>query len=68
MLAVVDAAGYYDENTVALPANVQKALNGPETDVFADYEVCPLTRSKPGHMQHVCVAEASHIVVVKPDR
>jgi hypothetical protein len=67
MLAVVDAVGYYDENTIALPANVLKILNGSGTDVFADYDVCPLTRSKPGHMQHVCVVEASKVFVRKPD-
>ncbi|MGA7713702.1 MAG: hypothetical protein WCA81_17540 [Rhizomicrobium sp.] len=66
MLAVVAATGYYDENTIAVPANVQKALNGLDTDIFANYAVCPLTRSKPGHMQHVCIVSASHLVIVKP--
>ena len=33
------------------------------TDVFGDFEVCPLTKSKPGEMQWVCVESASHLVI-----
>jgi len=64
MLAAVDAAGHFDDETgPPLPTNVHQALNGFGTDIFADYKVCPLTRSKLGHMQFVCVVSASNIVV-----
>jgi hypothetical protein len=30
--------------------------------IFADFEVCPLTKEKPGELQIVCVQSATHIV------
>jgi len=50
-----------------LPDNLSKYLNKPGDvygrDIFGDFEVCPLTPSKPGEMQTVCVETASHLVV-----
>ena len=66
MLAVVDSQDRYDENTVPLPSRIRKALETPETQVFADYEVCPLTRDRPGEMRHVCLAGASRISIRNP--
>jgi hypothetical protein len=64
MLAVVDSADVYEEMAPPpLPKHVGRELNGSGTHIFGDYEVCPLTRSIPGHMQHVCVARASNLVV-----
>ncbi|MDE2182779.1 MAG: hypothetical protein KGJ78_07135 [Alphaproteobacteria bacterium] len=65
MLAVVDSQDKYDENTVPLPESIRKMLEEPGSEVFADYQVCPLTRSRPGHMQHVCMVSASHVFVRK---
>jgi hypothetical protein len=33
-----------------------------ETSVYGDYLVCPFTRSRPGWMQYVCIARASHVI------
>jgi len=30
---------------------------------YGDFEVCPFTQEKPGHMQMVCVQSVSHLVV-----
>ena len=46
-----------------LPDSVRRAL-GPDATgkrINADFEVCPLTKEKPGHMQMVCVIGASHV-------
>ncbi len=34
-------------------------------DIFGDFEVCPFTPEKEGHLQLVCIQSASHLVVVK---
>lgn len=34
-----------------------------ETDLFADFMVCPFTRERPGVMQLVCVDSATNLVV-----
>lgn len=65
MLAVVDADGRYDEETVPLPADIRAALAEPGTKVFADYEVCPLTPDRPGEMRHVCLAAATNLMIRK---
>ena len=50
-----------------LPGNLSKALNKPGDaygrDIFGDFEVCPLTKSRLGEMQMVCVDAASHLVI-----
>ena len=38
-----------------------RALLSWEHPVFADFEVCPFTRSRPGVMQFVCIAAASNL-------
>jgi hypothetical protein len=56
-----------DEN---IPPNLSKALfkydDKWSSDVYGDFEVCPLTKRKPEEMQMVCVASASHLIVKKP--
>jgi hypothetical protein len=32
-------------------------------DVYADFEVCPFTPQRKGHLQLVCIESASHVVV-----
>ncbi|HEY2013420.1 MAG TPA: hypothetical protein VGH38_07960, partial [Bryobacteraceae bacterium] len=36
---------------------------GFDCDVYADFEVCPFTRAKPGVMQRVCVESAANRTV-----
>jgi hypothetical protein len=48
--------------TTELPKNVDSLLNDFDTEVFGDFEVCPLTESKVGVMQIVCVKSAAHLV------
>ena len=38
---------------------------GFDCDVYADFEVCPFTREKPGVMQRVCVESAANRRVVR---
>jgi hypothetical protein len=44
-----------------IPANLESRY-GPGIDVFGDFEVCPLSKEKPGEMQFVCVESATHLV------
>ena len=52
-----------------VPDNFSKAMYKGKTediysrDMFGDFEVCPLTKSKEGEMQMVCVESASHLVI-----
>ena len=54
-----------------IPRNLNKALFKYDkewgSDVYGDFEVCPLTKKKPEEMQMVCVESASHLVVKKPE-
>jgi len=55
-----------DEDNV--PGNLRKALFKYDelgNDVYGDFEVCPLTKNKPGEMQMVCMESASHLVAKK---
>lgn len=38
---------------------------GFDCDIYADFEVCPFTREKPGVMQRVCVESAANRRVVR---
>lgn len=56
------------EDEELVPDNFSKAMykkagDAYGRDVFGDFEVCPLTQSKEGEMQMVCVESASHLVV-----
>jgi len=51
-----------------LPANLQRAYgdsNPFDVTIYANFEVCPLERHIPGHMQAVCIESATHLVVKK---
>ncbi len=56
-----------EDEEFVIPDSLNKALSKPGDvygrDIFGDFEVCPLARSKSGEMQDVCVASASHLVV-----
>ena len=45
-----------------IPENLE-ARSGPGIDVFGDFEVCPLSKEKPGEMQFACVESATHLVI-----
>ena len=47
-----------------LPEDLSKRLDG-ETNIYADFLVCPFTRSKPGEMQLMCIESAKNVVVKK---
>jgi len=51
-----------------LPSNVRAALGRRpfQTLIYANFEICPLERQRPGWMQHVCVARATRLHVVRP--
>lgn len=56
------------EDEELVPDNFSKAMykkagDAYGRDVFGDFKVCPLTQSKEGEMQMVCVESASHLVV-----
>jgi hypothetical protein len=45
------------------PKNLQ--FHSVYDDIYGDFEVCPFTPQKEGHLQLVCVESATHLVVVK---
>lgn len=49
--------------TPIVPINILKNI-AFGVQIFADFEVCPFTESKPGIMQMVCVESASNIRIV----
>jgi hypothetical protein len=46
-----------------LPKELEEVLDDFNTEVYADFQVCPITKSKIGQMQIVCVQAAKNIVV-----
>lgn len=68
IVGVLDGAGS-DESDDVLPASLRARL-GPEWDnyvVYGDFEVCPLTRERPGRMQFVCIRSIAD-PAVRPQR
>ena len=60
MLGVKDATG----GGVTVRPEIQALLSEREpgaTDVYGDYEVCPLSKAHAGWMQFVCVESARHL-------
>jgi hypothetical protein len=45
-----------------IPAPVKERLDW-DKEVFGDYLVCPLTRSRPGRMQTVCIESGKNLIV-----
>ena len=50
---------------IDLPPNVQKLMQHARwpDGIDGNFTVCPFTKSRPGWMQFVCVADASHLVL-----
>lgn len=66
MFGVFSASGEEEEEGVAPPAVERLIQSAPsDTDVFGDYDVCPLTRARPGWMQMVFIKRATHLVAVR---
>ena len=51
-----------DPRPEAFRAATLKSVDLSQTYVYGDYLLCPFTRSRPGWMQFVCIAKASHLV------
>jgi hypothetical protein len=69
MLRVVDEAGANFGEVEKLPAPLAQALAPVKDDlwnrwIFADYRVCDFTRSRPGVMQSVTLADARRIRII----
>jgi hypothetical protein len=49
--------------TETAPDNVAKLWDDDrwDTEIYGDFDVCPFTKEKPGHMQMVCIESASHL-------
>jgi len=50
------------EGYVTIPENLLEKMNF-ETDMFADFVVCPYTKENPESMQFICVDSASKITL-----
>lgn len=46
----------------ALPASIEERLDW-DKEIYGDFLVCPLTRSRPGVMQIVCVEAGKNLIV-----
>ena len=58
---IADRQGDPEKDFAGLPPDVQHLLTGDQTAVWGDYVVCPLTRSRPGRMQFVCIDSARRL-------
>jgi hypothetical protein len=54
-----------DNENPELPVNVERAFKSPYSQIFADFEVCPLEPEVAGAMQAACIETAKNIVVGK---
>jgi len=50
----------YEKDIPAVPGEVFSELSW-DTDVYADFEVCPLSKEVKGKMQFVCVRSAKNV-------
>jgi hypothetical protein len=48
-----------------LPDNLSRLLGDFDTMVYGDFTVCPLTKSRPGVMQIICVQAAENLIAKK---
>lgn len=52
-----------DSDAPIAPPKLLNALGNFDHFVFGDFEVCPFTPKRRGHMQMVCVERAEHLVI-----
>ena len=62
MLGVTAGPIADDADVPIYPKEMQRFTIGTEEE-YGDFEVCPFTPDKPGHMRMVCVQSVSHLVV-----
>ncbi len=62
MLGVTAGPVADDADDPICPKEMQVFLTGRE-QVFGDFEVCPFTPKRAGHLQMVCVQSAKKLVV-----
>jgi hypothetical protein len=57
------------EGAIIMPREIERIFASPPFDrqLFADFEVCPFTRPRPGVMQIVCIAAARNFRIRKPE-
>jgi len=64
VLAAVDLSPHPADAIDAAPPSVRRLLLSGQPGaivVYGDYEVCPLEKYRPGHMQAVCIKSAAHL-------
>ena len=44
------------------PEPVAARMEGFDTEIYADFTVCPFTKERPGAMQMVCIESAENII------
>ena len=54
-----------DNEDPEFPSNLAAKFHPNENRIFADFEVCPLEKEKPGTMQAACIESAKNIVIQK---
>jgi len=65
LLGVLDPEDISGEpGPTTVPTSIEKKLDG-DKDIFGDFLVCPLTRSKPGRMQTICIESGKNLIVRK---
>ena len=57
------------EGSIIMPTEIERIFASPPFDqqLFADFEVCPFTRARPGIMQMVCIAAARNLKIRKAE-
>jgi hypothetical protein len=63
ILGVTGSGAADDAEDAIAPDNLLRALNGDEHFVFGDFEVCPFTKEREGHMRMVCVERADNLII-----
>ena len=63
ILGVTASATADDAEEGIAPENLLRALGSDKHFVFGDFDVCPFTTERDGHMQMVCVERAEDLVI-----
>ncbi len=50
-----------DAEVPLMPPALWRMTGGFESEIFADFEVCPLSKPRNGAMQFICVEAANHL-------
>ena len=60
--------GILPDEGAGLPKDVARVFRPFDTEIYGDFLVCPLTRSRSGYMQMVSLKSAKNIVVKHPGK